>query len=85
MLRTDAQHDASGLDILFGKARLLFIAEDDMGVLQLNGILAIGIALPLGVKGIHARHTDEACHKQIGGVIEDFLRGAHLLDLRHPA
>ena len=65
VLRTDAQNDASGLDILFGKARLLFIAEDDMGVLQLNGILAIGIALQLGVKGIHARHTDEACHKHM--------------------
>ena len=80
MLRTDAQHHGAGRSILGGKPGLLFIAEDDMGALQVDGILAVGVPYQRGVKGVHAGHTDKAGHKQVGGMVKDLLRGAHLLD-----
>ena len=42
----------------------------------------VGIAALLqgGVEEVHLGHADEAGHKEIGGVVEDLLGGADLLD-----
>ena len=41
----------------------------------------VALALELGVKEVHDGHADEAGNKEIGGVVEDFLRRADLLDV----
>ena len=51
-----------------------------MGVLQIHGVLAVGILHQLSVVEVHLGHTDKARHEEIGRVVEELLGGADLLD-----
>ena len=79
MVGTDAQHDVLLRHVLGAEPRLLVVGQLHGDAVQRHGVAAI-LLDETGVEEIHLGRADEACHEQVGGVVEHLLRRADLLD-----
>lgn len=75
----DAQGDVLGRHAVGRQVRLLLLRELHRAAADGHGVLS-ALVFQLRVEEVHLGHADEAGHKEIGGVVEDLLGRADLLD-----
>ena len=80
VLGTDTEGDRLALHVVLQQARFLVGGELDLIAAELDEEL-VALAGQLGVEEVHLRHADEAGDEQVGGMVENLLRGADLLDV----
>ena len=79
VLGADAQSNGLRLDIVLFQIGLLLVGEGHGHAVQHHGVLAV-LLRQLRIKEVHLGNADEAGDEQVGGMIEDLLRRADLLD-----
>ena len=79
MVGTDTKGDILSRHVLGLQSGLLALRQIHADTVDVH-MVALVILHQAGVKEVHLRRTDETGYEQVGGVIEDLLRRADLLD-----